>query len=268
MANGSSIEWTESTWNPVTGCSKISPGCKHCYAERLAKRLQAMGQPNYAHGFDLTLQEHMLELPLRWVKPQTIFVNSMSDLFHDDIPLAYIQRVFDVMRRADWHRFQVLTKRADRLMELDRHIQWTQNVWMGVSVESRRYLKRIDDLRKTGAHIKFLSIEPLLEDLGAFDLAGMDWVIVGGESGPGARPMSHAWVRNLRDLCLAADVPFFFKQWGGTRKKVRGRLLDGLTWDQMPAATQLPLMQILGSAEIRLICNDSIRQEPKRPFCV
>ena len=248
MANGSTIEWTESTWNPVTGCSKISPGCKHCYAERLAMRLRAMGQPNYARGFDLTLQEHMLELPLRWTKPQAIFVNSMSDLFHHDIPLEYIQRVFDVMRRADWHRFQVLTKRADRLLELGRRIHWTRNIWMGVSVENRKCFSRIDSLRKTGAHIKFLSLEPLLEDLGEFDLTGIDGVIVGGESGPGARPMSPSWVRNLRDLCLAAEVPFFFKQWGGTRKKVNGRLLDGLTWDQMPEAPRKPLANALHGA--------------------
>ena len=248
MANGSTIEWTESTWNPVTGCSKISPGCKHCYAERLAMRLRAMGQPNYARGFDLTIQEHMLELPLRWTKPQAIFVNSMSDLFHHDIPLEYIQRVFDVMRRADWHRFQVLTKRADRLLELDRRIHWTRNIWMGVSVENRKCFSRIDSLRKTGVHIKFLSLEPLLEDLGEFDLTGIDWVIVGGESGPGARPMSPSWVRNLRDLCLAAGVPFFFKQWGGTRKKVNGRLLDGLTWGQMPEVPRKPLANALHGA--------------------
>lgn len=248
MANGSTIEWTESTWNPVTGCSKISPGCKHCYAERMAIRLRAMGQPNYVRGFELTLQEHMLELPLRWTKPQAIFVNSMSDLFHHDIPLEYIQRVFDVMRRADWHHFQVLTKRADRLLEVDRRIHWTRNIWMGVSVENRKCFSRIDSLRKTGAHIKFLSLEPLLEDLGEFDLTGIDWVIVGGESGPGARPMSSSWVRNLRDLCLAAQVPFFFKQWGGTRKKVNGRLLDGLTWDQMPEVPRKPLANVLRGA--------------------
>ena len=248
MANGSTIEWTESTWNPVTGCSKISPGCKHCYAERMAMRLQAMGQPNYARGFDLTLQEHMLELPLRWTKPQAIFVNSMSDLFHHGIPLEYTQRVFDVMRRADWHRFQVLTKRADRLLALDRQIRWTRNVWIGVSVENRKCFSRIDSLRKTGAHIKFLSLEPLLEDLGGFDLTGIDWVIVGGESGPGARPMDPSWVRNLRDLCLAAEVPFFFKQWGGTRKKVNGRLLDGLTWDQMLEAPRNPLTNAVRGA--------------------
>jgi protein gp37 len=233
----SSIEWTGSTWNPVTGCTKISPGCQHCYAERMSKRLQAMGQPNYSNGFDLTLQPHMLELPLRWKKPQSIFVNSMSDLFHRDVPLAYILRVFDIMQRAHWHRFQILTKRADRLLELDPNIPWAENIWMGVSVESPKYLNRIDDLRQTSAHIKFLSLEPLLEDLGQFDLDGIDWVIAGGESGPGARPMSPAWVRSIRDLCLAADVPFFFKQWGGTRKKAAGRLLDGVTWDQMPAVT-------------------------------
>ena len=244
MANGSSIEWTESTWNPVTGCSKISPGCKHCYAERMAKRLKAMGQPNYAKGFQLTLQPHMLELPLRWGKPQTIFVNSMSDLFHSDVPLAYIQRIFDVMKRAHWHCFQVLTKRADRLWELDSCIDWTPNVWMGVSVESRKYLSRIDFLRKTRAHVKFLSLEPLLEDLGELDLTGIHWVIVGGESGPGARPVNPSWVRNLRDLCLTVDVPFFFKQWGGTRKKVTGRQLDGSTWDQMPVNIQHPLFRI------------------------
>lgn len=248
MANGSSIEWTEATWNPVTGCSKISPGCKHCYAERMANRLQAMGQPNYARGFELSLQEHMLEVPLRWTKPKTVFVNSMSDLFHKDVPVSYIQRVFDVMRRADWHRFQVLTKRADRLLDLDRRIRWPENVWMGVSVESRKYLRRIDDLRKTGACIKFLSIEPLLEDLGDFDLAGIHWVIVGGESGPGARPMSPDWVRSIREICVENRVPFFFKQWGGPRKKATGRVLDGLIWDQMPVQGQPSLSTMLGAA--------------------
>ena len=189
----------------------------------------------------------MLELPLRWKKSQTIFVNSMSDLFHNDVPLEYIQRVFDVMRRAHWHRFQVLTKRSDRLAELDRHIEWPANVWMGVSVESKKYLARIDHLRDTKAHVKFLSIEPLLEDLGIFNLAGIDWVIVGGESGPGARSMSPGWVRSLRELCVESGVPFFFKQWGGTRKKVSGRVLDGLTWDQMPV-TQSSSFQILATA--------------------
>ncbi|MEX2300587.1 MAG: phage Gp37/Gp68 family protein [Bryobacterales bacterium] len=237
----SSIEWTESTWNPVTGCSKISPGCMHCYAERMANRLRAMGQPNYARGFDLALQEHMLNLPLRWKKPQAIFVNSMSDLFHHDVPAAYIDRVFDVMRRADWHRFQILTKRADRLLELDQDLDWPSNVWMGVSVESREYLTRVDRLRQTRARIKFLSVEPLLEDLGEFDLTGIDWVIVGGESGPGARPMDPSWVKNVRDACLKTNVRFFFKQWGGTRKKSTGRLLEGRTWDEMPGPIPRPM---------------------------
>jgi protein gp37 len=234
MAQGSGIEWTESTWNPVTGCTKVSPGCKFCYAERLAERLQAMGQENYRNGFDLTLQPHMLELPLRWKKPQTIFVNSMSDLFHRNVPLDYIQRVFDVMRRASWHRFQVLTKRSERLAELDAKLEWAPNIWMGVSVESEKYRGRIDDLRTTRAMIKFLSLEPLLGPLPKLDLRAIDWVIVGGESGPHARPMAPAWAMDLRDQCRRAKVPLFFKQWGGKNKKQAGRVLDGRTWDEMP----------------------------------
>ncbi len=234
MAHGSGIEWTESTWNPVTGCNKISPGCKHCYAERMAARLHAMGQPNYRNGFALTLQPQMLELPLRWRKPQTVFVNSMSDLFHDAVPLEYIERVFEVMRRAHWHRFQVLTKRAERLAELSAHLGWSPNIWMGVSVESGKYRSRIDDLRATGAAVKFLSLEPLLGPLHGLDLREIDWVIVGGESGPDARPMDPAWAIDLRDQCRRADVPFFFKQWGGINKKLAGRVLDGRTWDEMP----------------------------------
>ena len=235
MAQGSGIEWTESTWNPVTGCDKVSPGCKHCYAERMAERLHAMGQPNYRNGFRLTLQPNMLELPLQWKRPQTIFVNSMSDLFHKNVPLDYIQRVFDVMRRAHWHRFQVLTKRADRLAALDGELHWPANVWMGVSVENADYVDRIDDLRRTAAEVKFLSLEPLLGPLPELDLRGIDWAIVGGESGPGARPMDPAWVTDIRDQCVAADVAFFFKQWGGTNKKRTGRTLDGRTWDEMPS---------------------------------
>ena len=236
MSGPTSIEWTDATWNPVRGCTKISPGCKHCYAERMAERLLAMGQPNYRNGFELTLQPHMLELPLRWKKSQTIFVNSMSDLFHNDVPLDYIQRVFDVMRLADWHRFQVLTKRADLVAALDPKLEWASNIWMGVSVESDKYRSRIDDLRSTGARLKFLSLEPLLGPLHDLDLRGMDWVIVGGESGPGARPMDPAWATDLRDQCKRAKVPFFFKQWGGTNKKQAGRVLDGRTWNQMPVA--------------------------------
>jgi protein gp37 len=234
MAQGSGIEWTESTWNPVTGCTKVSPGCKHCYAERMAARLQAMGQENYRDGFKLTLQPHMLELPLRWKKPQTIFVNSMSDLFHERVPYEYIERVFDVMRRASQHRFQVLTKRADRLAELDRLLTWAPNIWMGVSVESDKYRHRVDALRTTGAHTKFLSLEPLLGPLPGLDLTHIDWAIVGGESGHRARPVDEAWVTDLRDQCSRAAVAFFFKQWGGKNKKKAGRTLQGRTWDEMP----------------------------------
>ena len=234
MAVKSSIEWTESTWNPVTGCTKVSPGCKHCYAERLAERLQAMGQRNYRNGFKLTLQPHMLNLPLQWRKPQRIFVNSMSDLFHNDVPVSYLLRVFDVMRRAHWHQFQILTKRSDNLRELDRLINWPQNVWMGVSVENEEYTWRIDDLRRTNARTKFLSIEPLLGPLSGLDLSGIDWVIVGGESGPSARPIQRKWVVDIRRQCRQAGVPFFFKQWGGVNKKRTGRELDGRTYDEMP----------------------------------
>ena len=235
MGQASTIEWTESTWNPLTGCTKISPGCKHCYAERMALRLQAMRQPNYANGFDLTLHENALELPLKWKKPQTIFVNSMSDLFHKDVPVEFIAKTFDVMRRANWHVFQVLTKRSGRLLELSPMLPWAPHIWMGVSVETLQYAPRIDHLRQTGAMVKFLSLEPLLGPLPGLNLEGIDWVIVGGESGPGARPMDPAWVLEIRDQCLDAHVPFFFKQWGGTRKKKAGRGLEGRTWDEMPA---------------------------------
>src|SRR5713101_3369861 len=195
MATNSHIEWTDATWNPVTGCTKISQGCKHCYAERLSHRLQLMGQANYRNGFELTLQPQMLELPLRWKTPKRIFVNSMSDLFHVDVPLSFIKDVFDVMRRAHWHQYQVLTKRADRVRELSQQLQWEPQIWMGVSVESEEYLDRIDHLRTTGAHVKFLSLEPLLGPLRKMNLRGIDWVIVGGESGPGARPVNPDWAR-------------------------------------------------------------------------
>jgi protein gp37 len=238
MAGNSHIEWTDATWNPVTGCSKVSPGCKHCYAERMAKRLQAMGQPNYANGFEVTLQPHMLELPLEWKRPRRVFVNSMSDLFHKDVPLSFIKKVFSVMRRANWHQYQLLTKRSERLLEVSPLLTWEPHIWIGVSVENDDYTSRIDDLRKTGADVKFLSLEPLLGPLRKLNLRGMDWVIVGGESGPGARPMNPDWVREIRDQCVRANVPFFFKQWGGPFKKRTGRVLDGRTWDQMPQACQ------------------------------
>lgn len=234
MATNSPIEWTDATWNPITGCDKISPGCKHCYAERMANRLTAMGNPNYKNGFALTLQPQMLRLPLEWRKPRQIFVNSMSDLFHDAVPLEYIQRVFGVMNQANWHQYQILTKRAERLEQLSPLLNWGPNIWMGVSVESEKYLDRIDHLRHTAAHIKFLSLEPLLGPLHDMNLRGIHWAIVGGESGPGARPVDPAWVTGIRDQCLNAGVAFFFKQWGGVQKKKAGRELEGRTWDQKP----------------------------------
>jgi protein gp37 len=235
VANNSSIEWTGSTWNPVTGCTKISPGCRNCYAERMTRRLKAMNQPNYVNGFTLTLHEHILERPLRWKKPQTIFVNSMSDLFHKNVPTEFIKETFDIMNKAYWHCFQVLTKRSSRLLELSAQLNWSSNIWMGVSVENEDYNYRVDDLLMTQAHVKFLSIEPLLGPLNGLDLDGINWVIVGGESGPGARPMDKSWVLEIRDRCQKANVPFFFKQWGGFNKKKTGRVLDGKIWNQMPA---------------------------------
>lgn len=238
MAQQSGIEWTGSTWNPVTGCDKISPGCAHCYAERMSRRLKAMGQQNYVKGFKLATHQSSLNLPLQWKKPQTIFVNSMSDLFHKDVPTTFILKTFEVMRKAQWHQFQVLTKRAERLSTLSNELEWNSNIWMGVSVESKEYVHRIDLLRQTRAHIKFLSIEPLLGPLGTINLSGIDWVIVGGESGPGARPMNPEWVLEIRNQCTRAKVPFFFKQWGGVNKKKAGRLLEGKTWNQMPPEYQ------------------------------
>ena len=232
--SSSRIEWTDATWNPVTGCTKVSPGCKHCYAERLAVRLEAMGQPNYRNGFKLTIHENTLDLPLQWKKPQTIFVNSMSDLFHPGVPEDFILNVFDVMRRASWHRFQVLTKRSGRLVELDSKIDWPPNVWMGVSVENLDYAYRIGHLSDTAANVKFLSLEPLIGPLPDLNLDHIDWVIAGGESGPGARAVKQEWLTDIRDQCTRAEVPFFFKQWGGVNKKRAGRLLEGRTWDDMP----------------------------------
>jgi len=234
MAQQSKIEWTESTWNPCTGCTKISTGCKNCYAERMALRLKAAGSPNYVNGFRLSLHEHTLEIPLRWRQPRTIFVNSMSDLFHKAVPTEFIQKVFDIMHQASRHRFQVLTKRSSRLAQISPILCWPENVWMGVTIENADYTSRIDDLRETSAFIKFLSCEPLLGPIPQMDLDGIDWVIVGGESGPGARPMKEEWVTDIRDQCIDAGVPFFFKQWGGVNKKKTGRILQGRTWDEMP----------------------------------
>ena len=232
----STIEWTNETWNPSTGCDKISPGCKFCYADRMAKRLRAMGQAKYKNGFELTLHENVMNIPLTWKKPRVIFVNSMSDLFHHDVPIAFILGVFETMVKADWHQFQVLTKRSDRLCELSAMLPWPHNVWMGVSVENNDYAFRIDHLRQTPAHIKFLSLEPLLGSLPNLNLDGIDWVIVGGESGPGARPVDPSWVIDIRDQCVDAGVKFFFKQWGGVRDKRAGdkAMLEGRVWREMP----------------------------------
>lgn len=230
----SKMEWTDRTWNCITGCTRFSVGCIHCYAAIMARRLKAMGQAKYTNGFKLTLHEDLLEQPLEWKKPKRIFVNSMSDTFHEDVPKEFIKRIFDTMNCADWHQFQVLTKRSERLLELDSHLDWTKNIWMGVTVEREDYVLRIEDLRQTGAHIKFLSLEPLLGPMPGLNLDGIDWVIVGGESGPGARPMSKEWVLDIRDQCIDRGVPFFFKQWGGVNKKRKGRLLDGKLWDEYP----------------------------------
>lgn len=234
MSTHSGIEWTESTWNPITGCTKISQGCKYCYAERMALRLKAMGQPNYVNGFKLTLHEHALQLSLTWKQPQTIFVNSMSDLFHEEVPLEFIEKIFEVMRQASWHTFQVLTKRSQRLVELDSQLNWPKNVWMGVTVENQSYDFRIDDLRQSHAQVKFLSLEPLLGPISHLNLSDINWVITGGESGPGARPIEQDWVTDIRDQCVTSNVPFFFKQWGGVRKKRNGRLLEGKLWSEVP----------------------------------
>lgn len=245
MATMSSIEWTEATWNPVTGCTKISEGCRHCYAAQMAKRLHAMGNIRYENEFKVTLHPDLVDLPLKWKKPRTIFVNSMSDLFHKDIPLPFIQSVFNTMVDANWHTFQVLTKRSDRLLELSQQLPWPENVWQGVSVEDQRVVHRIESLRAVPAQIRFLSIEPLIGPLNNLDLTGIHWVIVGGESGPKARPMEESWVRSIRDQCLEQNVAFFFKQWGGVQKHRHGRELDGRTWDEFPNIFPAPGAQLI-----------------------
>ena len=234
MAARSAIEWTESTWNPLTGCTKVSPGCKNCYAERMSHRLKAMGQKNYSNGFELTLHEHALQIPLRWKRSQLIFVNSMGDLFHEDVPYEFIFKVFKVMQKASHHKFQLLTKRSERLMELSSELPWSDNILMGVSVEDSDYNFRINHLIQSGAKTKFLSLEPLLGSLNNLDLNGIDWVIVGGESGYNARTIKGEWVTDIRDQCLKSGVPFFFKQWGGKNKKKAGCELEGRVWKEMP----------------------------------
>lgn len=234
MPKASTIEWTEFTWNPVTGCSKISEGCRHCYADRMARRLHAMGNARYRNGFAVTLHPDLVDLPRRFRRPRTIFVNSMSDLFHEKIPADFIRRVFQTMVDCPQHTFQVLTKRSGRLLELSNRLPWPENVWMGVSVEDDRAMSRIRDLVRVPAHIRFLSCEPLIGPLNRLPLQRMSWVIVGGESGPGARPMRPEWVESIRGQCANRGVPFFFKQWGGVQKGLHGRVLNGRTYDEMP----------------------------------
>lgn len=230
----SKIEWTGSTWNPITGCTKYSDGCTNCYAEKMANRLKNMGLKKYENSFNLTLHYENIEDPLFMKKPQTIFVCSMSDIFHKDVPDEFILKLFEVMNKAHWHTFQVLTKRAERIKELNDSITWTKNIWLGTTVESQKVIHRIDYLRESGAYIKFLSIEPLLTPINDLKLKNIDWVIVGGESGAKARPMLKEWVIDIKNQCKAQDVPFFFKQWGGKNKKKAGRLLDNNTYDEMP----------------------------------
>lgn len=234
MAGNSKIEWTEVTWNPITGCDKVSAGCKHCYAERMSKRLRAMGVKRYRNGFELSLHEDIIDLPRHWKHPRVVFVNSMSDLFHERVPLSFIQSVFEVMNSCPQHTFQILTKRSQRLREISSTLTWTSNIWMGVSVEDIRVIERIDDLRQTPAHVRFLSCEPLIGPLDQLSLGGISWVIVGGESGPGSRQMAESWVIDIRDQCQRNGVAFFFKQWGGVRKGRNGRILSGHTYDEMP----------------------------------
>ena len=240
MAAKSQIEWTDMTWNPVTGCTKVSQGCKFCYADRMAKRLQAMGVERYRNGFQVTLHEDLLDAPLKWVKPQLVFVNSMSDLFHESVPEEFILRVFRVIEACPQHTFQVLTKRSGRLAELSSRLPWPRNVWVGVSVENEDVTFRIRDLRRVPARVRFLSCEPLLGPLNDLPLEGIDWVIVGGESGPGARPMREEWVISILEQCERRDIPFFFKQWGGVRKRRTGRLLNDTTYDAFPLDHSLP----------------------------
>ena len=244
MGSKSKIEWTDATWNPTTGCTKVSSGCKFCYAEPLAEDLQLKGARNYRNGFKLTTHEHMLETPLKWKKPKRVFVNSMSDLFHEDIPDEFIHRVFDVMSKAYWHQFQVLTKRIHRVVGMNDSLNWAPNIWMGVSIEDDIVQHRMDDLRDTDAKVKFLSIEPLIGQLTPIWLDDIDWVIVGGESGKTPRPMKPQWAREIRDACVLQRVPFFFKQWGGVNKRNAGRELDGRTWDEFPKAAEKNDLQL------------------------
>lgn len=247
MSSNSTIEWTESTWNPVTGCTKTSRGCENCYAERMARRLKAIGSLKYKNGFTVTIHPESLTIPIKWKKPRRIFVNSMSDLFHDCVPLSFIKNVFNVMNKCPQHEFQVLTKRAERLSELSSIFRWTQNIWAGVTIEHSDYLYRLNYLKNTDAKFKFISFEPLLSTIHDIDLQGIHWVIVGGESGPKARPIKKEWIINIKNQCAFYNVPFFFKQWGGFNKKKAGRLLDGEEWNEKPASEMTNKLQLLKS---------------------
>jgi len=234
VSQATSIEWTEYSWNPVTGCTKISSGCQNCYAEKMANRLKSMRSNRYRNGFNITLQQDLLYIPHKWKKPRIVFVNSMSDLFHEKIPLTYIKKVFKVMNECPQHTFQVLTKRSDRLLKVSNELNWTHNIWMGVSVEDNKVINRIKDLKLVKAKTKFISFEPLLENINIRTLKGINWVIVGGESGPKSREMKEEWAKHIRDICINENVPYFFKQWGGFYKRRNGRLLEGVEWSGMP----------------------------------
>jgi protein gp37 len=234
MSLKSNIEWTESTWNPTTGCTKISDGCDNCYAYIMANRLKNMGNIRYKEGFNLTLHNDLIKFPLTWKKGRNIFVNSMSDIFHEEIPLEFLEKIFTTMNQAYWHRFQLLTKRAEKMFNIYKHFKWTNNIWLGVTIESEKYLNRIEYLKKIPARVKFVSFEPLLSDFTELNLTGIDWVIVGGESGAGSRKIEERWVLNIRDICIKNNIPFFFKQWGGFNKKKNGCLLEGKVWNEYP----------------------------------
>ena len=250
MANGSKIEWTEATWNPVTGCTKVSPGCMNCYAERMSKRLQAVGLRRYRDAFSLALHPDVVELPHRWKRPRLVFVNSMSDLFHEEVPFYFIRKVFAVMAEMHQHQFQVLTKRPARALGNARDLPWPENLWFGTSVENEDYIHRVHTLRRIPARIRFLSLEPLLGPIRRLPLSDIHWVIVGGESGPRARLLREDWVTRIRDRCMRYNVPFFFKQWGGVNKKRNGRTLEGRTWDELPESGARQ-----GSSHARVACT-------------
>ncbi len=261
MPKASHIEWTNMTWNPVTGCTKVSQGCKFCYAERMAKRLKAMNSPRYKDGFKVTLQHDLVDLPRKWKQPRLVFVNSMSDLFHDDVPLEFIQGVFKTMKECPHHVFQILTKRSKRLSEIASDLEWPENVWMGVSVEDDRVTDRIDDLRLVPAFVRFLSLEPLIGPLDHLKLSGIHWVIVGGESGPHSRPMEPNWVESIRVQCDHAEVAFFFKQWGGTRKDIAGRTLNGRTYDDFPKSSYKGSLRVVSHSDGALVGSNIPIQE-------